>query len=80
MKLKHSGEGTEKDLTIAWVYRRYDSARPPPFVGLKYLVHYCGLANLRYILGLDANADHAVWRCSDVNNRDEYLFDFIVGN
>lgn len=32
------------------------------------------------IVGVDTNAHHTTWYSSDINNRDECLFDFIISN
>ncbi|XP_062538720.1 uncharacterized protein LOC134206995 [Armigeres subalbatus] len=51
---------------------------PPPEVAA--FVSYCKKQNKSFIIGCDANAHHTVWASTDINNRGEYLLDYISKN
>lgn len=80
IRLEYREAGNTKELIITSVYLPYDSPNPPPSAELERLVEYCGLNNLQILIGADANAHHTAWNSSDINQRGEYLLDFIISN
>ncbi|XP_038107967.1 uncharacterized protein LOC119766704 [Culex quinquefasciatus] len=48
---------------------------PPPEVDA--LVRYCRAVNKPFLIGCDANAHHTIWGSTDVNERGEYLLEYL---
>lgn len=48
---------------------------PPPEVN--YLINYCKGKRINLIIGCDINAHHTAWSSTIINDRGEYLFEYI---
>jgi hypothetical protein len=53
---------------------------PPPPRELERLVSGCRADGSHLVIGCDANAHHSTWGSSNINNRGESLFNFIMAN
>ena len=53
---------------------------PPPPEELEKLVMRCRADGTHLIIGCDANAHHTSWGSTDINNRGESLFNYIMAN
>jgi hypothetical protein len=61
-------------------YLPYDDTELPPPRELEKLVMGCRAAGTHLIVSCDANAHHISWGSSDINNRGESLFNYIMAN
>ena len=70
---------TKKRTSVfASVYMPGDSDTPPPSKILRELINYCKDNRLGIIIGTDANSHHTSWGSTDINNRGEFLLDYVV--
>ena len=60
-------------------YSRIGSLTPAPRE-LERLVSGCRADGSHLVIGCDANAHHTTWGSSNINNRGESLFNFIMAN
>ncbi|XP_055850400.1 uncharacterized protein LOC129914972 [Episyrphus balteatus] len=65
-------------LWIASAYLGHDQLGPLPGEKLRRLVADAERQKICLIIGCDANAHHTVWGSTDINDRGESLFDFIL--
>ncbi|XP_036330218.1 uncharacterized protein LOC118742333 [Rhagoletis pomonella] len=72
------GENTQ-ELNICSAYLPGNS-RDYESLPLQGLVDYCGRQKLQLIVGCDANAHNTIWGSSNINQRGEYLLEFISLN
>jgi hypothetical protein len=61
-------------------YLPYDDAVPPTPEELERLVMGCRAEGTHLIIGCNANSHHTSWGSTNINNRGEYLFNYIVAN
>jgi hypothetical protein len=61
-------------------YLPYDDVEPPPPWELERLVMGCRAEGTHLIIGCDANAHHTSWESTNINNRGESLFNYIMAN
>lgn len=54
--------------------------RDNPTGDLAKVVDYAALNNAELLVGCDANAHHTAWGSTDINNRGELLFDYLLIN
>ncbi|XP_044760746.1 uncharacterized protein LOC123318151 [Coccinella septempunctata] len=66
-----------KELVICSAYFPGDTMFPPPNE-VRKLVAFCRGKNLQLLVACDANSHHTTWDSTDINERGEYLFDFIL--
>lgn len=64
-------------LVLASMYLPYDEDDPPSSK-LRALVKWCETKGHDLILGGDANAHHSLWGSTDINNRGESLFNYLL--
>jgi hypothetical protein len=80
VKLKTSCGGGPRQTILRSAYLPYDDAEPPPPRELERLVMGCRAEGTHLVIGCDANAHHTSWGSTNVNNRGESLFNFIMAN
>ena len=73
------GERGKQEIVVASAYFPGDSDTTPPSEGRRLVAHL-KKKGLNFLIGCDANAHHTVWGSSDINNRGEYLFDYLITN
>ncbi|XP_044766645.1 uncharacterized protein LOC123322723 [Coccinella septempunctata] len=66
-----------KELVICSAYFPGDAMFPPPNE-VRKLVAFCRGKNLQLLVACDANSHHTTWGSTDINERGEHLFDFIL--
>jgi hypothetical protein len=62
------------------VYLPYDDVEPPSPGELERLVTGCRADATHLIVGCDANSHHTSWGSTNINNRGESLFNYIMAN
>ena len=67
-----------KEIILRSAYLPYDE--PPPPGELERLVFGCRVEGTHLIISCDANAHHTSWASTDINNRGESLFNYIMAN
>jgi len=75
-----SGEGRPREIILGSAYLPYDEAEPPPPDELEKLVMGCRDQGTHLIIGCDANSHHTSWGSTNINNRGESLFNYIMAN
>ncbi|XP_037931171.1 uncharacterized protein LOC119665983 [Teleopsis dalmanni] len=79
--LDQTAVSLEIDGKTVWVvssYMAHDHIGNPPPEILKQLVITAAERMTGVVIGADANAHHTIWGSSDINERGESLFDFIL--
>lgn len=73
---------TAQGKTEAYIASAYfpgdENEVPPPSVAA--FIQFCKQNNKQFIIGCDANSHHTVWGSTDINNRGEYLYEYISAN
>ena len=64
-------------LVLASVYMDYNEPDPPPVV-FQTLSRWTEQQKLHLVAGCDANAHHTLWGSSNINERGESLFEFLL--
>jgi hypothetical protein len=80
VKIKSSSEEGLREITLGSAYLPYDYAEPPPTRELERLVTGCRTEGTHLIIRCDANLHHTQWDTTNINNRGESLFNYIVAN
>ena len=80
VKIKTSSGGGPREIVLRSAYLPYDDVEPPPPGELERLVIRCRAEGTHLIIGCDANVHHISWRSTNINNRGESLFNYIMAN
>jgi hypothetical protein len=72
--------GRPREIILGSACLPYDDAVPPPPEGLERLVMGCKAQGTHLIIGCDANSHHNSWGSTNINNRGESLFNYIMAN
>ncbi len=72
--------GGSKQIIIASGYMPSERHVLPPTPEVINLINHCKSNNVPLILGCDANAHHTVWGSTDVNEKGDSLFEFIMSS
>ena len=73
----------ESKKQVVWLmscYMAHDQGENPPNSTTKKAISCANRRNIPLIICADANAHHTIWGSSDINQRGESLFNFIVNN
>jgi hypothetical protein len=79
MKIPASSGGRPRESILGSAYFAYDDVPTPP-EELERLVMGCRAQGTHLIISCDANSHHTSWGCTNINNRDESLFNYIMAN
>jgi splicing factor 45 len=79
VKIKTSEDGP-REIILGSAYLLYDDVEPPPPRKMERLVTGCRTIGTHLIIGCDANSHHTSWGITNINNRGEYLFNYITAN
>lgn len=71
-------DGCVKNIIICSSYFPYNSDDNPPTPEFTTLTEYCKNNSLSLISGIDTNAHHFAWGSTDINERGDSFFEFIV--
>jgi hypothetical protein len=80
VKIKSSSEEGPREITLGSAYLPYDDAEPPPTMELERLVTGCRTEGTHLVIGCAANSHHTSWGSTNINNRGEFLFNYIMAN
>jgi hypothetical protein len=80
VKSKTSGSERPREIILVSAYLPYNDAEPPPPTELERLVTGCRAEGTHLVIDCDANAHHTSWGSTNINNRGESLFNFIMAN
>jgi len=80
VKIKTLGGGGPREIILGSAYLPYDDMEPLPPGELGRLVTGCRADGTHLIVGCDANLHHASWGSTNINNRGESLFNYIMAN
>jgi hypothetical protein len=80
VKIKTSGEGGLREIILGSAYLPYEDVEPPPPRKLERLVTGCRTSGTQLNVGCDANSHHTSWGSININNRGEYMFNYIMAN
>jgi len=80
VKIKTSSGGGTREIILRLAYLPYDDVEPPPPGELERLVTGCRANGTHLIVGCDANLHHTSWGSTNINNRGESLFNYIMAN
>ncbi|XP_055842465.1 uncharacterized protein LOC129909400 [Episyrphus balteatus] len=75
--IKLEGSNTDS-LLLASAYMAHDQQSPPDEV--RRLTSEANTSKTSLLIGCDANARHTLWGSSEINERGESLFDYIIEN
>jgi hypothetical protein len=78
--IKTSGGNGPREIILGSAYLPYDDGEPPPPGELERLVMSCRMQGTHLIIGCDANSHHTSWGSTNINNRGESLFNYIMAN
>lgn len=71
---------SKMDIVVCSAYFPGDrNADMPPTKEVRELVAFCRRKNFHLIVGCDANSHHTAWGSTDINQRGESLFNFLLG-
>jgi len=79
VKIKTSSGGGPRETILGSAYLPYDNEPPLP-KELERLVMSCRAEGTHLIVGCDANSHHTSWGSTNINNRGESLFNYIMVN
>jgi len=68
------------EIILGSAYLPYNDVEPPPPGELERLVTDCRADGAHLIIGCDANSHHTSWGSTNINNRGESLFNYIIAN
>jgi len=80
VKIKTSNGGGPREIILGLAYLPYDDVEPPPPGELERLVTGCRAEGTHLIVGCDGNSHHTSWGSTNINNRGESLFNYIMAN
>jgi hypothetical protein len=80
VKITASNGGRPREIILGSSYLPYDDVEPPPSEELDRLVMGCWAQGTYLISGCDANSHHTSWGSTNINNRSESLFKYIMAN
>ena len=80
VKIKTSCGKEPREIILGSAYLPYYDAEPPPPGEMERLVMGCRAEGTHLIIGCDANAHHTSWGSTNINNRGESLFNYIMTN
>jgi hypothetical protein len=80
VKIKRTSEGGPREIILRSPYLPHDDVEPPPPRELERLATECRTNGTHLIIGCDANLHHTSWESTNINNRGEYLLDYIMAN
>jgi hypothetical protein len=80
VKINSPSEGGPREINLGSAYLPYDDVEPPPTRELERLVTCCRAEGTHLIIGCDANSHHASWGSTNINNRGQSLFNYIMAN
>ena len=79
IKVEVQTERGKKEIIISSVYFPGDT-KTVPQAKVQDLIKFCRSQRNPFIIGCDANAHHTVWGSTDINDRGESLFEYLVKN
>jgi hypothetical protein len=80
MKIKSSSEEGLREIILGLAYLPFDDVEPPPTRELERMVTWCRAEGTHLIIGCDANSHRISLGSTNINNRDESLFNYIMAN
>jgi hypothetical protein len=80
VKIKTSGGKGPREDILGLAYLPYDDIKPPAPRELERMVMSCRAQGTHLIIGCDANSHHTSWGSTNINNRGESLFIYIMAN
>jgi len=80
VKIKMSDGGGPREIILGSAYLSYDDVEPPTPGELERLVTGYRADGTNLIVGCDANSHHTSWGSTNINNRGESLFNYIMAN
>jgi hypothetical protein len=78
VKIKTSCGGGPREIILGSSYLPYDDVEPPPSGKLEKLMTGCRAEVTHLLVGCDANAHHTSRGSTNINNRGESLFNYIM--
>jgi hypothetical protein len=80
VKITASSGGRPRDIILRSAYLPYYGVVPPNPEELERLVMGCRAQGTHLIIDCDANSQHTSWGSTNINNRGESLFNYIMAN
>jgi hypothetical protein len=80
VKIRAPSSGRPREIIFGSAYLQYDDTVPPPPEELERLVMGCRAQGTHLIIGCDANSHHNSCGSTNINNRGESLFNYIMAN
>ena len=80
VNIKTSNGGGPREIFLGSAYLPYADVETPPPGELERLVIRCKTEGTHLIIGCDANAHHTSWGSTNINNRGESHFNYIMAN
>jgi hypothetical protein len=80
VKIKSSSKEGPREIILGSPYLPYDNAEPPPTKEMERLVTWCRAEGTPLIIRCDANSHHTFWGSTNINNRGESPFNYIMAN
>jgi len=80
VKIKTSSGRGPREIIVGSAYLPYNDVELPPPGELERLVMGCRAEGTHLINGCDANLHHTSWGSTNINNRGESLFNYIMAN
>jgi hypothetical protein len=80
VRIKTSGSRGPREIILRSAYLPYNDVELPPPGELERLVMSCRAQGTHLIISCDANSLHTSWRSININNRGEFLFNYIMAN
>jgi hypothetical protein len=69
-----------REIILRSAYLPHDDSESPPLREMENLVAGCTAEGSHLVISCDANGHHTTWGSSNINNRGEALFNFIMAN
>jgi hypothetical protein len=80
VKIKTSSGRGPREIILGSAYLPYNNVELPPLKELDRLLMGCRAEGTYLIIGCDANSHHTSWGCTNIYNRGESLFNYIMAN
>ena len=80
VKIKTSDGRGPREVILGSAYLLYDDMEPPAPEELERLVTGCRADGTHLIVGCDVNSHHTSWGSTNIKNRGESLFNYIMAN